>query len=100
MYCRNKGNITDILENIILSTNDEYPRYIKKYEEMIIEKRIKNYKAFEVSRDKVKLLDEEEFNDDYEEIEEEEEEKTEANVIINKAYLVKKISLLEENDTE
>lgn len=66
-YLNNKGDVTLILECIPLSDNNDAERFISFYEDMIKEKKIKKYKAFDKTKKKIKLLD-----DEWEEAEEEE----------------------------
>jgi DnaJ family protein C protein 9 len=53
-----QGDVTLILENIMLSENDDLPRFIETYENLIKEKKLKRCKAFYISKKKVKLLEE------------------------------------------
>ncbi len=53
-----QGDVTLILENIMLSENDDLPRFIETYENLIKEKKLKRCKAFDISKKKVKLLEE------------------------------------------
>jgi hypothetical protein len=55
-YTHSKGDVRLLLESIPLSVNEDIPRFVKFYEESITSKKIKNYKIFEMSKDKVFLL--------------------------------------------
>ncbi|EGR33193.1 hypothetical protein IMG5_206853 [Ichthyophthirius multifiliis] len=73
-YNENKGNINSILECIPLSRNEDIDRFIKKYEQLIKDGKIKNLKAFSTSQKQISLLDEneeegfQEANDDLKEL--------------------------------
>ena len=56
----NKGDITYILESVILSTNEDLPRFIKMIEDKIASKEVRKFKAFDTTKKKVKMLDDEE----------------------------------------
>ena len=64
-YKENDGDITLMLEVIPLSRNEDIERFIKIYENLIKEKKIKKTKLFTSSKKSVKLLE-----DNEEEIEE------------------------------
>lgn len=64
-YKENNGDITLMLEVIPLSRNEDVERFIKIYENLIKEKKIKKTKLFTSSKKSVKLLE-----DNEEEIEE------------------------------
>lgn len=55
----NEGDMTNILQYIISSTNDEIPRYIKFYEAKIEEGLLEPSKVFDKTKDKVERLPDE-----------------------------------------
>ncbi|CAD8116682.1 unnamed protein product [Paramecium sonneborni] len=55
-YNKNKGNVKCLLENIILSKNEDIPRFQEFYDRMIKEKQIGDYKIYWSSRNKIKTL--------------------------------------------
>ncbi|CAD8188985.1 unnamed protein product [Paramecium octaurelia] len=55
-YNKNSGNVKCILENIILSKNEDIPRFLEFYDRMIKQKKITDYKIFQTSRNKIKTL--------------------------------------------
>ena len=59
MY-RNKGDMTTILECIPLSRNEDVNRFLEKYEEFFVAEKIKILKAYNKTKNYIKLLNEEE----------------------------------------
>ncbi|CAD8208272.1 unnamed protein product [Paramecium octaurelia] len=55
-YNKNSGNVKCLLENIILSKNEDIPRFLEFYDEMIKQKKITDYKIYQTSRNKIKTL--------------------------------------------
>ncbi|CAK92623.1 unnamed protein product (macronuclear) [Paramecium tetraurelia] len=55
-YNKNSGNVKCILENIILSKNEDIPRFLEFYDRMIKQKKITDYKIYQTSRNKIKTL--------------------------------------------
>ncbi|CAD8109177.1 unnamed protein product [Paramecium sonneborni] len=55
-YNKNNGNVKCLLENIILSKNEDIPRFLEFYDEMIKQKKIIDYKIYWSSRKKIKTL--------------------------------------------
>ncbi len=53
---RGAGNIENILEFIILSENEDIPRFIKIYDRLIQEKKIRLLSDYETSKAHVKRL--------------------------------------------
>ncbi|KRX03886.1 DnaJ domain [Pseudocohnilembus persalinus] len=56
---RQQGDITLILENIILSENEDVDRFVKFYEEQIKQKNIKKFVKFDITKKKIRLLQDE-----------------------------------------
>lgn len=65
-YNENKGDMTELLEWIPLSTNGDRDRFIAIYQKLIAEKKIKKFKSFAATKSKIRLLEE----DDQDEVEE------------------------------
>ncbi|CAD8100281.1 unnamed protein product [Paramecium primaurelia] len=57
-YNKNCGNLKCLLENIILSRNEDIPRFLEFYDKMIQQKKITDYKIYQTSRNKIKKLKE------------------------------------------
>ncbi|CAK61308.1 unnamed protein product (macronuclear) [Paramecium tetraurelia] len=55
-YNKQDGNVKCLLENIILSKNEDIPRFLEFYDEMIKQKKIADYKIYQTSRNKIKTL--------------------------------------------
>ncbi|CAD8085978.1 unnamed protein product [Paramecium primaurelia] len=55
-YNKNSGNVKCLLENIILSKNEDIPRFLEFYDEMIKQKKITDYRIYQISRNKIKTL--------------------------------------------
>lgn len=53
---RNKGNMKKLLETIILSKNEDIPRFIEFYDKQIEQGILTEYKAYETSKNKIKTL--------------------------------------------
>lgn len=53
---RNKGNMKKLLETIILSKNEDIPRFIEFYDKQIEQGNLTEYKAYETSKNKIKTL--------------------------------------------
>lgn len=68
-YLDNMGDLTNILEWIPLSTNEDIPRFLSIFEELIANKSLKRTKLYTSTKNKIKLLEEE----DQEEVEKEKE---------------------------
>lgn len=78
-YNENKGDITKILENIILSSNDDAPRFVEKYTKWIEEKKIEHFKQFDTTKKKVKRL-----QDESKEIEEEDLKSLQTQILVRR----------------
>ncbi len=57
-YNDNKGDMTNILEWIPLSENLDINRYLKIYEDLFKSKKLKKYKKFTLSKNKIKPINE------------------------------------------
>ncbi len=68
-YLDNKGDLRQILEWIPLSTNEDIPRFLSIFEELFANKTLKKTKLYNSTKNKIKLLEEE----DQEEVEKEKE---------------------------
>jgi hypothetical protein len=68
-YSENKGDLTYLLEYIPLSTNEDVPRFLSIFEELFSKKSLKKTKLYTMTKNKIKLLEEE----DQEEVEQEKE---------------------------
>ena len=51
-----KGDVTLILETIMVSRNEDVERYLKKYEELIEAGTIQRYKKYDQTKKKIKML--------------------------------------------
>ena len=58
-YADREGDITHILEEIICSSNDDVPRFLKFFEKMIAEGKITHTPRFQKSKSAIKLLPDE-----------------------------------------
>lgn len=59
LYNRNKGDVTLILESIILSENEDVDRFVALIEEKIQNGELKKYKNWDKTKDKIVLLPDE-----------------------------------------
>ena len=62
-YNTNKGNISDILECIPLSTNNDVDRFINIYDRLINQGILKKYKKYEKSKNNINLLESDDFEE-------------------------------------
>lgn len=46
-----------LLESIILSRNEDIERFLKFYDQQIAEKKLRNYRAYEITKKKIRKLD-------------------------------------------
>ena len=58
-YEENDGDITGILECIMCSENEDLPRFVKFFEESFKLNLIEKTEAYEISKDKVSLMEDE-----------------------------------------
>lgn len=59
-YRQHEGSMIELIESIPLSRNEDIPRFISFFEEQIESKAIPRFKAFEKTKNKVRLLQSEE----------------------------------------
>lgn len=52
-----------LLETIILSKNEDIPRFLKFYDQQIEEEKIPKFRAFSISRTKIRKLNTESMNE-------------------------------------
>lgn len=52
-----------LLETIILSKNEDIPRFLKFYDQQIEEEKIPNFRAYTISRTKIRKLNTEQINE-------------------------------------
>lgn len=58
-YNEHKGNMAALIESIPLSTNEDIPRFIEFFEKAIETEKLKHFKAFDKTKGKVRLLEDE-----------------------------------------
>ncbi len=58
-FDRNKGDVTELLENIMLSENEDIERFVNLIEEKIKSQEVKQFPKWEKTKKKIRLLPDE-----------------------------------------